>query len=394
MEGFDALLALGGLVAGLMVGLTGMGGAVLVTPLLIVGFGVPATAAVSSDVVAGAVVKPVGALVHARRGTVHWRLVIWLSVGSVPGVLIGTLLFARLMDSAGMESTLRTWIGAVLLVALVAMIAKTRLLKRRSVPGGEYDVDLDDPRRGPDAPIRPVLTASLGLLVGILVGTTSVGSGSLVVTILLLLYPLLRPSVLVGTDLVQAAPMLLVGALAHVGLGDVDWRVTATLLVGQVPGVWLGARMSSRYNGLGLRYLLMVVLAASALKLLGVPSLICSLVAVGGIAVVGVMLLRERAVRLAAADSAGDSALDQATAHPAAGGPPAEDGSSPRRRTAPARTTRAPARRFRGLDIEQPPALERPAEGDLVGVLEVAADRQAARQPGHRQPIGLSSRAR
>ena len=319
MEGFDVLLAVGGLVAGLMVGLTGMGGAVLVTPLLIVGFGVPASAAVSSDVVAGAVVKPVGAYVHARRGTVHWRLVLWLSIGSVPGVLLGTLLFARLMDSAGMESTLRTWIGAVLLVALVAMIAKTRLLRRRSVPGGVYDVDAADPRRGTQAPVRPLVTAFLGLLVGILVGTTSVGSGSLVVTILLLLYPLLRPSVLVGTDLVQAAPMLLAGAIAHAGIGDVDWRVTATLLVGQVPGVWLGARVSSRYNGVGLRYLLMVVLAASALKLLGVPSLICSLVAVGGIAVIAVLLLRERATRLAATDTDLAAVHDAPVTAPAAG---------------------------------------------------------------------------
>jgi hypothetical protein len=105
--------------------------------------------------------------------------------------------------------------------------------------------------------------------------------------------------VLVGTDLVQAAPMLLAAALAHAGLGDVDWRVTAALLVGQVPGVWVGARLSSRYNGMGLRYLLMVVLAATALKLLGVSTVLCSLVAVGGIVIVGVVLLRERSARLA-----------------------------------------------------------------------------------------------
>lgn len=308
MEYYDVLLAVGGLVAGLMVGLTGMGGAVLVTPLLIVGFGIPASAAVSSDVVAGAVVKPVGAIVHARRGTVHWKLVLWLSVGSVPGALVGTLLFSRLIHDAGLDDLLRLWIGAVLLVALAAMVVKTWLMRRRERAQGHGAVPDDDVRRGKHAPVRPVPTALLGLLVGMLVGTTSVGSGSLVVTVLLLMYPLLRPSVLVGTDLVQAAPMLLAAAVAHAGLGDVDWRVTGALLVGQIPGVWVGARLSSRYNGLGLRYLLMVVLAATALKLLGVATVLCSLVAVGGLIVVGVVLLRERAARLAtlAEDAADD----------------------------------------------------------------------------------------
>lgn len=305
VESYEVLLALGGLVAGLMVGLTGMGGAVLVTPLLIVGFGLPVSAAVSSDVVAGAFVKPVGALVHARRGTVHWRLVLWLSIGSVPGVLIGTLAFSRAMANSNMDATLKTWIGVVLMVALVAMIAKTRLLRVRSRGGGRYDVASDDVRRGVDAPVQRVPTVLLGLVVGVLVGTTSVGSGSLVVTLLLLLYPLLRPSVLVGTDLVQAAPMLIAGAIAHIGVGDVDWRVTAALLVGQIPGVWVGARLSSRYDGLKLRYLLMVVLAATALKLLGVATVICSVIAVVGVLAIGLTLLRERSAdKDAAADPA------------------------------------------------------------------------------------------
>ncbi len=320
IEHVDVLLALGGLVAGLMVGLTGMGGAVLVTPLLIVGFGIPATAAVSSDVVAGAVVKPVGAYVHARRGTVHWGLVRWLSFGSVPGVLIGTLVFSRAIGASGLDDALRTWIGAILIVALFAMIAKTRIMRRRESRPDYQAVPGDDPRHGPRAPIRPVVTLVLGFFVGMVVGTTSVGSGSLVVTLLLLLYPLLRPSVLVGTDLVQAAPMLIAGAIAHAGIGDVDWRVTAALLVGQIPGVWFGARLSSRYNGLGLRYLLMVVLAATALKLLHVPTLICSLVAVGGLVVVGIVLLRQRAGRAVVVDPEAAQAVQaapQPVRHPA-----------------------------------------------------------------------------
>jgi uncharacterized membrane protein YfcA len=303
IELYDVLLALGGLVAGLMVGLTGMGGAVLVTPLLIVGFGVPAATAVSSDVVAGAVVKPVGSLVHARRGTVHWGLAWWLSVGSVPGVLLGTLLFAQLFGEGEGSGALRTWLGIVLMVALGAMIVRAQLPRWRRRPSVE--VPDDDPRRGPQAPVHRVATVAVGFLVGVLVGTTSVGSGSLVVTSLLLMYPLLRPSVLVGTDLLQAVPMLAAGALAHSAIGVVDWRVTAALLVGQIPGVIMGARLSSRYNGVLLRYLLMVVLAATALKLLGVPNVVAALVAAVGAVVVLLAMLRERREAQALVASAG-----------------------------------------------------------------------------------------
>jgi len=119
-----------------------------------------------------------------------------------------------------------------------------------------------------------------------------VGSGSLVITALLLMYPLLRPSVLVGTDLAQAVPMLVVGAVAHSGFGEVFLPVVLSLLIGQIPGVWLGARISARYDGSALRWLLMVVLAATAAKLLGAPSLVAAAIGVAGMAAVGVLALR------------------------------------------------------------------------------------------------------
>ena len=126
----DLYLSLGGLVAGLMVGLTGMGGAALVTPMLVLLFGVSPAAAVSSDVVASAVMKPVGAFVHIRAKTVHWRLVWWLSVGSIPAVLLGTLVFATVLNTDAAAETIRTWIGVVLVIALIAMIAKGYVAKR------------------------------------------------------------------------------------------------------------------------------------------------------------------------------------------------------------------------------------------------------------------------
>ena len=309
IETFDVLLALGGLVAGLMVGLTGMGGAVLVTPLLILLFGLPPSVAVSSDVVANAVIKPVGSLVHIRRGTVHWGVVQWLSLGSGPGVLIGTLVFANFLSSESTASDLKAIIGAVLLIAVATSVLRPMVGRWRSRGIATEVIAADDPRRGPLAPVKRTATLVVGLFVGLIVGMTSVGSGSLIVVSLLLIYPLLAPRVLVGTDLTQAVPMLITGALAHMTLGAVDWRVTAALLVGQIPGVWIGARMSSRYDGHTLKVLLLVVLVATSLKLLGVSTIICGVIGVVGVAVVVVRIIRERQAEAKLASAAHSNGL-------------------------------------------------------------------------------------
>ena len=287
----DPILAFGGLLAGLLVGLTGMGGAALVTPMLVLVFGVPPAAAVSSDVVASAAMKPVGAVVHAKARTVHWRLVWWLSVGSIPGVLIGTWIFAAVLDTDEAEETIRLWIGGVLLLAVGAMLAKAYIARRRRKATQDQ---APPPLQGTDLPVRIVPTVIVGALVGVLVGTTSVGSGSLVVTTLLLLYPLLRPSVLVGTDLTQAVPMLVVGAIAHAGFGAISIAVVVSLLIGQIPGVWLGAKLSSSYDGHALRWLLMVILAATAVTLIGAPRAVTGAVAIVGVAIVSALIVIDR----------------------------------------------------------------------------------------------------
>ncbi len=291
----DFALSLGGLIAGIMVGLTGMGGAALVTPMLVLVFGINPAAAVSSDVVASAFMKPVGAIVHIRTKTVHWGLVGWLSAGSIPGVLLGTLIFAKVLTSDDASNTIRTWIGWVLIIALAAMVAKNFVSARAKRIRGEQ------PMQGTDMPVKVVRTMMLGFFVGAIVGMTSVGSGSLIVTIMLLLYPLLRPSVLVGTDLTQAVPMLIAGAIAHAGFGDISIAVVVSLLIGQIPGIYMGAKLSSRYDGHRLRWLLMVVLAATAIKLLGAPALLSGAIALIGAAIVIVMILRERAAAKKAA---------------------------------------------------------------------------------------------
>ena len=283
----DLALALGGLFARIMVGLTGMGGAALVTPMLVLLFGVSPAAAVSSDVVAAAIMKPVGSWVHIRNHTVHWGLVGWLSAGSIPGVLVGSWIFSAVLATSGADETIRAWIGGVLVLALIAMLAKGYLTRRARQRGA------DQQPTGIDTEVKVMRTVILGLIVGLIVGMTSVGSGSLMVTILILLYPRLRPSVLVGTDLTQAVPMLVAGAIAHAGLGEISIAVVVSLLIGQIPGVIIGARLSTRYDGHLLRWLLMVILAATALKLLGAPSLISGVIAIVGVFIVGGLMIRD-----------------------------------------------------------------------------------------------------
>ena len=240
--------------------------------------------------------KPVGAWVHIRNHTVHWGLVTWLSAGSIPGVLAGSWIFSSVLATSGADETIRAWIGGVLVVALIAMLAKAYLTRRARLRG------ITQQMTGVDTPVKIVPTIVLGLVVGLVVGMTSVGSGSLMVTILLLIYPLLRPSVLVGTDLTQAVPMLIAGAIAHAGLGEISIAVVVSLLIGQIPGVIIGSRLSTRYDGHLLRWLLMVILAATALKLLGAPSLLSGVIAIVGVITVGGLMIRDgRRSRAAAA---------------------------------------------------------------------------------------------
>jgi uncharacterized membrane protein YfcA len=203
-------------------------------------------------------------------------------------VLVGSVLFSKLLSTSGAEGILRTLIGVVVLIAIAAMLARRWVSLRAA-----RTQLVSHTQQGPEMPVRVLPTILVGAVVGMLVGLTSVGSGSLVVTVLLLMYPLLRPSVLVGTDLAQAVPMLIAGAIAHAGFGEIILPVVASLLLGQIPGVWMGARMSARYDGLALRWLLMAVLAATAAKLLGAPNLAAGAVCIAGLGVAAVAASRE-----------------------------------------------------------------------------------------------------
>lgn len=256
----DPAIALAGLLVGFTVGLTGMGGGALMTPLMILFFRVSPLAAVSSDLLVSLVMKPVGGAVHLRRGTVRADLVKWLCLGSVPAAFAGVLLL-KVLGGNDVEHVVKQALGGALILAAVAMILKSQLTARRAARG---DAET------PPVVLRPLPTLAIGVVGGLLVGMTSVGSGSVIIVLLLFLYPGLTSSELVGTDLIQAIPLVGAAVLGHLLFGSVSLALTASLVVGALPGVYAGARLSARAPERVVRPALFLVLLTSGLKLVQV----------------------------------------------------------------------------------------------------------------------------
>ena len=256
----DFSVAIAGLIVGFTVGLTGMGGGALMTPILVLLFKVQPLAAVSSDLVASFVMKPIGSAVHLRRGTVNRDLVKWLVIGSVPCAFAGVFVLRLFGNGTGVQNHIKTALGFALVLACGSIVAKALISLRRTAADQKPFV------------IKPAATVAIGALGGLIVGMTSVGSGSLIIVMLLVLYPSLSAKELVGTDLLQAVPLVGAASLGHVLFGDFKLGLTASLLIGSIPGVYLGARLSSRAPDSVIRPALVVVLLASALKLFNVPT--------------------------------------------------------------------------------------------------------------------------
>jgi len=250
-----------GFVVGIVVGLTGMGGGALMTPaLLFLGVGEAATV-VTADLTAAAVYKTGGAVVHKREGSPNMRLAMWLMIGSIPMALLGPHLVAWFTDdSEQLNHVLIISIGFALLLAAAtyALRLYVNLLRVRS---GTHVHD-DDPT------IRVVPTLLVGMLGGLLVGITSVGSGSVIMIALLMLYPGLSAVKLVGTDLVQAVPLVLAAAISNIALHGIDWGILIPLVIGSVPGTILGATLAPRVPQSFIRRGIVVVLTMSGVALL------------------------------------------------------------------------------------------------------------------------------
>jgi uncharacterized protein len=300
----DLYIALAGLIVGFAVGLTGMGGGALMTPILVLLFGITPIAAVSSDLVASLIMKPVGAAVHAGRGTVRWGLAGWLAIGSVPSAFLGVVFLKSLGNASRVQAIVSVALGAVLLLAVGALLFKMYLDHR------------DRHARGVDEPlvIKKLPTLAIGASIGFIVGITSVGSGTLVIVLLLFLYPRLRGSQMVGTDLAQAIPMVGSAALAHIVFGDFKLGLTLSILIGSIPGVLIGAAISSYAPTAFLRGALAAVLLVSGLKLINVPTVAIGIVLLGSVLVLLSTWLWIRASGRTLSEISNESAVREAAA--------------------------------------------------------------------------------
>jgi uncharacterized membrane protein YfcA len=291
----DWTLALGSLLVGVVVGLTGMGGGALMTPMLVLVFHQNPLAAVSSDLVASAVMKPVGSAVHIRQRTVNWNLVGWMCLGSVPAAFCGVFVLEAFGTTSDVEDVVLKALGIVLIIAAAGLFLRAylRLAERARSRDGRRAAD---PADVPSVAARPVALLIIGIVGGLVVGMTSVGSGSVMIVSLMLLYPKLRANQLVGTDLVQSVPLVASAALGHLLFGDFELSLTGAILLGSIPGAYVGAKLSTWLPGALIRRALAFVLLASALKSLGVDTLITAYLLIGVAALAGPiwMLLRKR----------------------------------------------------------------------------------------------------
>jgi uncharacterized protein len=257
--------------------MTGAGGGALMTPMLILLFGVTPSAAISSDLVAAVVMRPIGAGVHFRRGTVNLRLVGWMVLGSVPMAFLGAYLLHVMGDSKAAQENIEVALGTALLIGAAAMVVRYVLDRRTGTSRTALVHDIVP---------RPLPTVAIGAIGGIIVGMTSVGSGSLLIVMLLFLYPMIGAKQLVGTDLAQAVPLTLAAALGALAFGHVEFGVTASLILGSVPAVFVGSLVSSSAPDRYIRPMITFVVAASGLKYVGVGTtalgwLLCGMLFVG-----------------------------------------------------------------------------------------------------------------
>jgi len=254
-------IVLGSAVVGLLVGLTGAGGGALMTPMLILLFGITPSSAISSDLVAAVLMRPVGAFVHLRKGTVNLRMVGWMVLGSVPMAFLGAYLLKQLGGGSAAQKHVEIALGAALLVGAGAMVLRYVLDRRSGVKRLATISELT---------VKPLPTVLIGAVGGLIVGMTSVGSGSLMIVLLLFVYPLIGANQLVGTDLTQAVPLTAAAALGALLFGHVEFGVTASIVIGSVPAVLIGSYLSSRAQDKYIRPVIGFVVFASGLKYVGV----------------------------------------------------------------------------------------------------------------------------
>ncbi len=255
----DWLYTLSGFAVGVIVGLTGVGGGSLMTPLLVLLFGVHPATAVGTDLLYAAITKSGGTVVHSRKGHVDWKIVGRLAAGSIPAAAITILILSQLPKrSAEMTHLISVSLGIALLLTACAIIFRKRILEFALKHENSF-VQLH---------IGPV-TVAVGAVIGVLVSISSVGAGALGVAALFFLYPHLPAVRIVGSDVVHAVPLTLVAGIGHWWLGSVDWSLLGALLLGSLPGIWIGSHISAKVPDRILRPILASMLVLIGAKLIG-----------------------------------------------------------------------------------------------------------------------------
>ncbi|MDA9114645.1 sulfite exporter TauE/SafE family protein [Burkholderiaceae bacterium] len=271
----DTALILSGLIIGAIIGLTGVGGGSLMTPLLILGFGVNPAIAVGTDLLFAAATKLGGTVRLARERLIAWRAVGLLSVGSLPAALLTMAVLQHLgPSSAETEQLIRQVLGVALLLTALATLhnvlasqrKKNAVLAINDPAGAAGAADLADTANA--TPAHWALPVLFGALIGSVVTLTSVGAGAIGVTALLILFPRLAIQRIIAVDLAYAVPLTLFAGLGHASLGQVDWHLLSLLLCGSLPGIWLGSRLLKSLNPQVTRTLLSTLLATIGIKLL------------------------------------------------------------------------------------------------------------------------------
>jgi len=254
----DWLFSLSGFIVGLLVGMTGVGGGALMTPLLVLGFQIPPVVAVGSDLIFAAATKSVGALTHGWQGTVQWRIVFLMAAGSVPSTIVAINYLSELQQHTELlGSIIQYTLSAALLLTAVLMLFKSRILAAAKSTFGDIT-----PKQ------EVIFTILTGVLLGALVTITSIGAGAMGIVILTLLYPKLETSKIVGTDIAHAVPLTAIAGLGHFSLGSVDFNLVTLLLLGSIPGVYIGSRLTHLLPEKYVRIVLASILTGVGIKLL------------------------------------------------------------------------------------------------------------------------------
>lgn len=245
-----------GLLVGFLVGLTGVGGGSLMTPILLLLFNVKAAVAVGTDLLYASMTKSVGIFAHGKLGNIDWRIVGLLAAGSVPAAIVTTLILNQLgAASEDVVHGIKFWLGVALLLTSISVLFRQELMRLNK-----------NEHLAPHA-IVPAATVILGLVLGFLVTLTSVGAGALGVTALLILYPKSPVTKIVGSDVAHAVPLTLVAGLGHASMGTVNYSLLGMLLIGSIPGIWIGSHMTHRISEQWVRNVLALILVYVGQKL-------------------------------------------------------------------------------------------------------------------------------